>query len=99
MNLIDVLVWLGGAGVAAVSAFVLERLGSFQELSGNGKLIVAVSVAVVLGGLATAAKASFTANPDTLVAVEPYAQIVLSGVMIVVQQLVHGGTKQASANG
>lgn len=99
MSLIDVLVWLGGAGIAAVSAFLLERLASFQGLSGNGKLVVAVAVAVALGGLATAAKGFFTANPDALSAVEPYAQIVLTGVMLVVQQLTHGATKPAAEGG
>ena len=36
MDILSLLVWLSGAGISAVSAFVLERVSGFGQLSPNG---------------------------------------------------------------
>lgn len=58
MSVIEILTWLAGAGAAAASAFLLERIASFQNLSANGKQMVAFSIAVVIGALAIAPSGS-----------------------------------------
>ena len=48
MDVLGLLVWLSGAGISAVSAFVLERVSGFGQLSPNGKQTVATIVAVLI---------------------------------------------------
>jgi uncharacterized membrane protein YeiH len=97
MGVIEILTWLAGAGAAAVSAFVLERISSFQALSPNGKQMVAFSIAVVIGALAIAARDYLVAQPDVIVQIEPYVQMVIAAGAILIQQLAHGAQRKADA--
>ena len=100
MSLIEILTWLAGAGTAAVSAFVLERLSGFQNLSANGKQMVAFSVAVAIGALAIMARDALVMQPDVVESIEPYAQMLIAAGAILVQQLTHGAQRaKDSGNG
>lgn len=86
------------AGIAAVAAVLasvgLERLGAFNALSGNGKFAVATAFAILAAVLANAGADVLIANPEIAKAIEPYAQIVIAGVALIIQQLTHGATKK-----
>lgn len=100
MSVIEVLTWLAGAGAAAASAFLLERIASFQNLSANGKQMVAFSIAVVIGALAIAARDYLVAQPEVTAQIEPYVQMVIAAGAILVQQLAHGAQRKGeSSNG
>lgn len=100
MSVIEVLTWLAGAGAAAASAFLLERIASFQQLSANGKQMVAFSIAVVIGALAIAARDYLVAQPDVVERIEPYVQMIISASSILIQQLAHGAQRKGeSSNG
>jgi hypothetical protein len=99
MDLISILTWLAGAGVAAVSSFVLDRLQGFAQLSASGKQLVAVAVAVILGALSMAARDWLSANPTAAQGIEPYAQLIVTGVMLIVQQVTHGARRAAAEAG
>lgn len=99
MTFIDILQNLAApAGVAAAAAviasLVLERVSAFAALSGNGKLAVATAFAVLAAVLAHAGAETLVSRPDIAAAIEPYAQIVIAGVTLIIQQLVHGATKK-----
>lgn len=99
MDIIGILVWLSGAGISVVSAFVLERIAGFQNLSPNGKQSIAMTVAVMIAVCAMAAHDSFAANPAALQAYSPYIQIAITGISILIQQITHGSTKELLNNG
>lgn len=86
------------AGIAAVAAVIasvgLERLAAFNALSGNGKFAVATAFAILAAVLANAGAQALIANPEIAQAIEPYAQIVIAGVALIIQQLTHGATKK-----
>jgi hypothetical protein len=99
MTLIDVLQNIAApAGIAAVAAViasvVLEHVPAFKALSGNGKFAVATAFAVLAAVLANAGAQALVARPDIAAQVEPYAQIVIAGVALIIQQLTHGATKK-----
>lgn len=99
MTLIDVLQNIAApAGIAAVAAViasvVLERVPAFAALSSNGKLAVATSCAILAAVIANATAQALVARPDIAALIEPYAQIVIAGVALVIQQLTHGATKK-----
>lgn len=89
-DILAVLMWLAGPGLAAVSAFILERLQPFDELSSNGKLIVAVTVAGLIGVIATAIAGALSADSELLAAVQPYANVIVPALSLLAQQLTHG---------
>jgi hypothetical protein len=97
MDILSLLVWLSGAGISAVSAFVLERVSGFATLSPNGKQTVATIVAVLIAACAMWAHDYLSANPDVMDAYRPYLQIAITGASILVQQIAHG--VQRSVNG
>lgn len=97
MDVLGLLVWLSGAGVSAVSAFVLERIGGFGQLSPNGKQTVATIVAVLVAVCAMWAHDYLSTNPDVMATYQPYLQIAITAVSILVQQIAHG--VQRSMNG
>ena len=97
MDILGLLVWLSGAGISAVSAFVLERVSGFGQLSPNGKQTVATIVAVLIAACAMWAHDYLSANPDVVATYQPYVQIAITGVSILVQQIAHG--VQRSVNG
>lgn len=99
MDILNVLVWLSGAGIAAVSAFVLERIAGFQNLAPQGKQVIATAVAVLVAVCAMWAHDWLTQNPDVLVSAQPYLQIVVSAASIVIQQVAHGVQRSAAENG
>jgi hypothetical protein len=90
MDILSVLVWLSGAGISAVSAFVLERVSGFGQLSPNGKQSVATIVAVLIAVCAMWAHDYLTANPGVVATYQPYLQIAITAVSILVQQVAHG---------
>lgn len=90
MTIIEVLTWLGGAGVSAVSAFVLSRIASFEALPSGGKQLVAMSIAVIIGALSIALRDYFVATPDVAAKIEPYAQLLIAAASIMIQQIAHG---------
>ena len=100
MSLIEVLTWLAGAGAAAASAFILERVTSFHSLSTGSKQMVAFSIAVVIGALAIAARDYLVASPGVVAQIEPYAQLIIASASILIQQIAHGAQRVgASTNG
>lgn len=100
MSVLEILTWLAGAGAAAVSAFVLERIASFQELSPSGKQMVAFSIAVIVGALSIAARDYLIAQPDVVARIEPYAQLLIAAASILIQQIAHGAQRaKDSTNG
>lgn len=99
MDILGVLVWLSGAGIAAVSAFVLERIAGFQNLAPQGKQVIATAVAVLVAVCAMWAHDWLTQNPDVLVSAQPYLQIVVSAASIVIQQVAHGVQRGGGENG
>lgn len=99
MSVIELFTWLAGAGVSAVSAFVLERLSGFQQLTPNGKQLVAMSIAVAVGALSIAARDYLIAQPDVTARIEPYAQMLIAAASILVQQVAHGVNKGLDDNG
>lgn len=99
MTLTDALLNIAApAGLAALAAVlasvVLERVAAFNALSSNGKFAVATAFAVLAGVLAKAGAEALIARPDIAELIEPYAQIVIAGGALIVQQLVHGATKK-----
>lgn len=101
MTLIDVLQNIAApAGIAALAAVLgsglLERIPAFNALSSAGKFSVAVAIAALAAVIAHATAQALVANPDIAKVIEPYAQIVIAGVTLIVQQLVHGATKKPS---
>jgi hypothetical protein len=99
MSVIELFTWLAGAGVSAVSAFVLERLSGFHQLTPNAKQLVAMSIAVAIGALSIAARDYLVQQPDVVNAIEPYAQMLIAAGAILVQQIAHGMQKAGSSNG
>jgi hypothetical protein len=99
MSVIELFTWLAGAGVSAVSAFMLERLSGFHQLSPNAKQLVAMSIAVAVGALSIAARDYLVAQPDVANAIEPYAQMLIAAASIIVQQVAHGLNKGLDDNG
>lgn len=97
MDVLGLLVWLSGAGISAVSAFVLERISGFASLSPNGKQSVATIVAVLIAVCAMWAHDYLSANPSVMATYQPYLQIAITAVSILVQQIAHG--VQRSVNG
>lgn len=97
MDVLGFLVWLSGAGISAVSAFVLERIDGFGQLSPNGKQSIATIVAVLIAVCAMWAHDYLSANPSVMTTYQPYLQIAITGVSILVQQIAHG--VQRSVNG
>jgi len=89
MDILQLLVWLSGAGISAVSAFVLERLSGFQQLSSGAKLLIATTVATVIAIIAMWTHDYFISNPMELIAMNPYLQIVIGAGSIVIQQVAH----------
>lgn len=89
MDVLQLLVWLSGAGISAVSAFVLERLSGFQQLSSGAKLLIATTVATVIAIIAMWTHDYFISNPMELIAMNPYLQIVIGAGSIVIQQVAH----------
>lgn len=99
MDVMGLLVWLSGAGISAVSAFVLERISGFQTLSANGKQTIAMVVAILVAVVSMAAHDWLSANPSALTAYSPYLQIAITGASILIQQIAHGAQRQAVMNG
>jgi hypothetical protein len=99
MDVLGILVWLSGAGVSAVSAFVLERMAGFQNLSPNGKQTIAMVVAILIGVAAMGAHDWLSANQDKLIEAEPYIQLVIAGASILIQQVSHGIQRSTGSNG
>jgi hypothetical protein len=91
-DILAVLAWLAGPGVAAISAWLLGQLAQFEELSGNGKLIVAVTVAGICGVLATAASQALTNDAGLVSQLQPYANVIVPALSLLAQQLAHGQT-------
>jgi len=89
MDVMGLLVWLSGAGISAVSAFALERMGGFTSLSPNGKQTIATIVAVLIAVGAMAAHDWLAANPEALTVAAPYLQIAIAGASILIQQTAH----------
>lgn len=89
-DILAVLAWVAGPGIAAISAFVLDQLAQFEELSSNGKLIVAVTVAGVCGILATAASNALAQDAGALAQWQPYANVIVPALSLLAQQLAHG---------
>lgn len=99
MDIMGLLVWLSGAGISAVSAFVLERINGFSSLSPNGKQTIAMVVAVLIAVASMWAHDWLSANPSALTAATPYFQIAITGVSILIQQIAHGMQRQGGNNG
>lgn len=98
MDVSAFLVWLSGAGVSAVSAYVLERLDGFGSLSPQGKQTIATLVAVLIAVGAMAAHDWLAANPSTLTATAPYLQIAITAVSILIQQTAHAVQRSAGGD-
>lgn len=98
MDVLAILVWLSGAGISAVSAFVLERLSGFTSLSPNGKQTIATIVAVLIAVGAMAAHDWLAANPEALTAAAPYLQIAIAGMSILIQQTAHAVQRSAGGS-
>jgi hypothetical protein len=92
-DLQTVLIWMAGPGIAAISAFVLERLAPVQSLSSSGKAIVAVTVALLAGMLAVAAQQIIIPNAELVQVLNPYVAVIVPAVSLLVQQLTHGVQK------
>lgn len=90
MDLVSLLIWLSGPGMAIVSAFILERLAAFDGLSSNGKTIVATTVALLLGLAAVAAQQVIVPNSELVAQLNPYVAVVVAMVSLLAQQLAHG---------
>ena len=93
MDIITLLTWLAGAGLSATSSFILDRIEGFRALSPNGKQTVAMIVAVLVAVAAMAARDWLSSNPDALTAITPYAQIGITAVSILVQQITHAARR------
>lgn len=98
MDVLAILVWLSGAGISAVSAFVLERLGPFASLSPNGKQTVSTIIAVLIAVAALAAHDWLAAHPEALSAAAPLLQIAVAGVSILIQQTAHAVQRSAGGD-
>jgi branched-subunit amino acid ABC-type transport system permease component len=99
MDILQLLVWLSGAGISAVSAFVLERLSGFQQLSSSAKSLIAVTVATLIAIAAMWTHDYFLTNPLELVAMNPYLQIVIAAASIIIQQVAHSIQRGEGRNG
>lgn len=98
MDVLGLLVWLSGAGISAVSAFVLERIDGFASLSPNGKQTIALVVAVLIAVCAMWMHDYLSANPSALTAAAPYLQIAITGVSILIQQTAHAVQRGAGGS-
>lgn len=94
-NILAVLAWVAGPGLAYISARILEGLDDFQEISSNGKLVVSVVIAGGLGVLATAFSKALQADASLVAQLQPYADVIVPAVALLSQQLAHG--KQVKA--
>lgn len=92
-DILSVLAWLAGPGLAVISAFILERLDPVQELSPTGKAIVAVSVAGLIGVLAVALQQAIGSDSELIARLQPYVNIIVPLVSLLAQQLAHGAAK------
>ena len=99
MDILELLIWLSGAGISAVSAFVLERMNGFAGLSANGKQTIATIVAILIAVFAMWTHDYFSANQSVLTAYQPYLQIAIASVSILVQQVAHGVQRSVSGGG
>jgi putative flippase GtrA len=99
MDILQLLVWLSGAGISIVSAFVLERLNGFQALSSSAKSLIAVTVAALIAVAAMWIHDYFITNPLELVAMNPYLQIVIAAASIIIQQVAHSIQRGEGRNG
>lgn len=97
-DILAALAWLAGPGLAVVSAFILEQLRPFDELSPNGKLVVAVTVAGILGVSATALANTLAADSALLIQLQPYANVIVPAVALLAQQLAHGRNEAKRAD-
>lgn len=93
MDILELLVWLSGAGISAVSAFVLERISGFGQLSPNGKQTIATIVAVLVAVAAMWAHDWVSANPGAFESAKPYLQIAITAFSILIQQVAHGAQR------
>lgn len=93
MDFVSLLIWLTGPGVAAISAFVLERLAPFEALSSSGKVVVSITVAAVIGLLAVAAQQYIVPDTELVAKLNPYTSMIVLAFSLLAQQLAHGATK------
>lgn len=93
MDFASLLIWLAGPGLAVISAFILERLQPFDELSSNGKVVVSITVAGILGLLAVAAQQIILPNAELVAQLNPYVAMLVPLFSLLAQQLAHGATK------
>jgi hypothetical protein len=89
-DILAVLAWVAGPGLAAISAFVLERLRAFDELSSNGKLVLAITIAGICGVGAVALSNTLAGNSALLAQLQPYMNVLIPLISLAVQQLKHG---------
>ena len=99
MDIVSLLTWLAGAGLSAVSSFVLDRIDGFASRSPNGKQTIAMVVAVLIAVAAMAARDWLSVNPAALAEMTPYAQIAIAAVSILVQQFTHAARRSGVTNG
>jgi len=90
MDFVSLLIWLSGPGVAAISAFVLERLAPFEALSSSGKVVVSITVAGVIGIAAVAAQQYIVPNTELVTRLNPYVAMLVPLFSLLAQQLAHG---------
>jgi hypothetical protein len=89
-DILAVLAWVAGPGLAAISAFILERLRPFDELSSSGKLVVAITIAGICGVAAVALSNALAGNSELLAQLQPYANVIVPLLSLAAQQLTHG---------
>jgi len=75
-SLMEVLVWLTGAGGAILTSYVLERLVWFQSLESNKKHFVAIALSSLVG---IGALAVLTFVPQEIISqISPYFMVVVT---------------------
>lgn len=93
MDLIAFLTMLGSAAglaiVAGGSARLLEGIEALQSVSGNGRLLIATSIAALIGIAAKALTAWLSANPDAVALSAPYWDVIYVAGSILAQQWSH----------
>ena len=94
-DFLSLLVWLAGPGLAVITSFVLDRLESFEALSPNGKLLVAVSIAGACGVLAVFLQQTIGTNSELVQLLDPYVKVLIPLASIIAQQLAHGAKLRA----